>query len=314
MSDTILSLDGVSKSFSGKPAVRDVSFSVERGQITGFLGPNGAGKTTTLRMSLGILSPDAGRIKLFGKKPGSAAMDKVGFLPEERGIYKKMKTEEVIVFFARLKGVDAIEAKKRALAMLEEFGLGHTIGMKVKELSKGMAQKVQIISTLVHEPEFIILDEPFSGLDPVNQKTLEQMVRAQADAGRTVLFSTHVMEHAERLCNKIVLVTEGRKVFDGDVTTALSEVPRRVIIEAHSEHDLASLLSNMGIVTEGELSSEGNRSWKIDLASNSDAQDVLKACVDATVRLARFEPVKAHLHDAFVHLVETHSHKTGETA
>jgi len=313
MSDTILSLDGVSKSFGGKPAVRDVSFTVEKGQITGFLGPNGAGKTTTLRMSLGILTPDAGRIRLFGKKPGTLAMDKVGFLPEERGIYKKMKTEEVIIFFARLKGVDAIEARKRALRMLEEFGLALAIGMKVKELSKGMAQKVQIISTLVHEPEFIILDEPFSGLDPVNQKTLEHMVRAQAEAGRTVLFSTHVMEHAERLCDKIVLVTQGRKVFDGSVTDALSRVPRRVIIDAHADHDLVSILSGLGQVQENEKSLEGNRCWQIDLAPDADAQDVLKACVEASVKLARFEPVKAHLHDAFVHLVESNSHAKKET-
>jgi len=313
MSDTILSLDGVSKSFGGKPAVRDVSFTVEKGQITGFLGPNGAGKTTTLRMSLGILTPDAGRIRLFGKKPGTLAMDKVGFLPEERGIYKKMKTEEVIIFFARLKGVDAVEARKRALRMLEEFGLGHAIGMKVKELSKGMAQKVQIISTLVHEPEFIILDEPFSGLDPVNQKTLENMVRAQAEAGRTVLFSTHVMEHAERLCDKIVLVTQGRKVFDGSVTDALAEVPRRVIIEVHDDHDLEHLLTSLGTVTKNGMTDDGNQCWHIDMKTGFDAQDVLKACVDTSVKLARFEPVKAHLHDAFVQLVESNSKVQKET-
>jgi ABC-2 type transport system ATP-binding protein len=313
MSDTILALDGVSKSFGGKPAVRDLGFTVERGSITGYLGPNGAGKTTTLRMSLGILTPDSGQIRLFGKRPGTTAMDKVGFLPEERGIYKKMKTEEVIIFFARLKGVNAIEARKRALRLLEEFGLGHTIGMKVKELSKGMAQKVQIISTLIHEPDFIIFDEPFSGLDPVNQKTLEDMVRAQADAGRTVLFSTHVMEHAERLCDKIILIAEGRKLFDGTVAQALSEVPRRVIIEAHASHDLSVLLAPLGEVIEDGIADEDHRCWHIDLAPGADAQQVLKTCVEASVKLARFEPAKAHLHDAFVHLVETNKHTATET-
>jgi ABC-2 type transport system ATP-binding protein len=314
MSEKILTLEGVSKSYGGKAAVRDLDFEVKRGQITGFLGPNGAGKTTSLRMSLGILTPDRGKVRLFGKRPGSRAMDRVGFLPEERGIYKKMTTEDVIVFFARLKGVQADEARLRARRMLEEFGLGEAIGQKVKELSKGMAQKVQIIATLVHEPEFIILDEPFSGLDPVNQKTLEAMVRAQADAGRTILFSTHVMEHAERLCDKIVLLAQGSKVFDGSVDQALALVPRRVIIEIQGDADLTSLLDGLGDVSSLDEGSDGQRCWAIDLATGADAQDVLKACVTAGVALVRFEPVKAHLHDAFVHLVETSHNKQGETA
>jgi ABC-2 type transport system ATP-binding protein len=314
MSEMILTLNGVSKSYSGKAAVRDLDLEVQRGQITGFLGPNGAGKTTSLRMALGILTPDAGKVRLFGKRPGSRAMERVGFLPEERGIYKKMTTEDVIVFFARLKGVPKAEAQVRAVRMLEEFGLGDAIGQKVKELSKGMAQKVQIIATLVHEPEFIILDEPFSGLDPVNQKTLEAMVRAQADAGRTILFSTHVMEHAERLCDKIVLVAQGSKVFDGTVDQALALVPRRVNIEVQGESDLASLLAGLGDVSSLESGADGQCCWAIDLAPGADAQDVLKACVTAGVPLVRFEPVKAHLHDAFVHLVETSHNKQGETA
>ena len=301
MSETILALDGVSKTFGGKPAVRDVSFTVQRGQITGFLGPNGAGKTTRLRMALGILTPDRGEVTLFGGRPRAAALDKVGFLPEERGIYRKMKVLDVIVFFARLKGVAPATARQRGLAMLEEFGLADVAQSKVKELSKGMAQKVQIISTLVHEPEFIILDEPFSGLDPVNQSALEQVVRKQAEAGRTVLFSTHVMEHAERLCNKIILIAKGQKVFDGSVPEALARVPRRVTLEIASEHDLAAVLTGLGQVHREEQ--DGRPVWIVDLAAGADAQDVLKACVDADVKLTRFEPVRAHLHDAFVHLV-----------
>jgi ABC-2 type transport system ATP-binding protein len=301
MSDTILALNGVSKSFGGKPAVREVSFSVERGQITGFLGPNGAGKTTSLRMALGILTPDSGTVALFSGRPRAAALDRVGFLPEERGIYRKMKVIDVIVFFARLKGVGPAIARERGLAMLEEFGLADVAQSKVKELSKGMAQKVQIISTLVHEPEFIILDEPFSGLDPVNQSALEQVVRKQAQAGRTILFSTHVMEHAERLCDKIVLIAKGRKAFDGTVASALAQVPRRVMLEIASDHDLAQVLAGMGNLHREEQ--DGRSVWIVDLAAGSDAQDVLKACVEADVKLTRFEPVRAHLHDAFVHLV-----------
>ena len=171
----------------------------------------------------------------------------------------------------------------------------------MKTLSKGMAQKVQIISTLVHEPEFIILDEPFSGLDPVNQNALEQVVRRQAEAGRTVLFSTHVMEHAERLCDKIVLIAKGRKAFDGTVAEALGQVPRRVTLEIVSDHDLSKVLAGKG---EVHRESQGEHEvWIVDLGPGVDAQDILKACVDADVKLTRFEPVRAHLHDAFVHLV-----------
>jgi ABC-2 type transport system ATP-binding protein len=310
MTETILALEGVSKTFNGKPAVRDVSFTVERGQITGFLGPNGAGKTTSLRMALGILAPDSGRVSLFGGRPRTAALDRVGFLPEERGIYRKMKVIDVIVFFARLKGVAQDEARRRGLAMLEEFGLPDIADSKVKELSKGMAQKVQIISTLVHEPEFIILDEPFSGLDPVNQSALERIVRKQAQAGRTVLFSTHVMEHAERLCDKIVLIAKGRKVFDGSVASALAQVPRRVVLETAGQPDLAAVLAETGRIHRETL--DERDVWVVDLAPGADAQDVLKACVEADVKLTRFEPVKAHLHDAFVQLVGGTAEAAGE--
>lgn len=314
MSDTILRLDRVSKQFKGQYAVKDVSLAVERGQITGFLGPNGAGKTTSLRMSLGILTPDQGKVELFGKTPGASTLDRVGFLPEERGIYRRMKVIDVIIFFGRLKGVEASEARKRGLKMLDEFDLLHAAEQKVKTLSKGMAQKVQIITTLIHQPEFVILDEPFSGLDPVNQKALERIVRAQAEAGRTILFSTHVMEHAERLCDKIVLIAKGNKIFDGTVAEALGEVPRRVHLETTSEHNLLALLAPFGEVRRDEDARDGSHCWTIDMGAGSDAQDVLKACVDADVKLTRFEPVRAHLHDAFVHLVETHGHGEEETA
>jgi ABC-2 type transport system ATP-binding protein len=310
MSETVLSLEGVSKSYGGKKAVREMSFSVKRGDIVGFLGPNGAGKTTSLRMALGILAPDAGKVALFGKRPTASVMKRVGFLPEERGIYRKMTAEAVLVFFGRLKGLSAGEARKRAYKRLEEFGLGEAANKKIKELSKGMAQKVQIIAALIHEPDFIILDEPFSGLDPVNQKTLEEMVRKEAEAGRTILFSTHVMEHAERLCDQIVLIAKGRKVFDGGVDEVLASVPRRVLLEAAPDHDLAALLSPLGEVTEEGEGEDGYRCWRVDLAPGSDAQSVLKACVEAGVKLSRFEPVKAHLHDAFVHLVGDEADET----
>lgn len=303
MTETILSLEGVTKRYSGHTAVSGFDLAVNRGQITGFLGPNGAGKTTSLRMALGIIKPDAGRVSLFGKTPNATTLQRVGFLPEERGIYKKMKAEDVIIFFGRMKGMTMPAARKAAREGLERFGLGGEAKKKIKDMSKGMAQKVQIIATLAHDPEFIILDEPFSGLDPVNQKMLEEMIRDEARRGKTILFSTHVMEHAERLCDQIVLISKGRKVFDGDVPSALSQVPRRVIIETSSDHDLRSVLSGQGVV-EPQDAPEGLSGWTIELAPGSDAQDVLKACVEAGVRLARFEPMRAHLHDVFVELVE----------
>ncbi|MEE2525619.1 ATP-binding cassette domain-containing protein [Hyphobacterium sp. HN65] len=303
MTETILSLDGVTKRYSGQTAVDAFDLEVKRGEITGFLGPNGAGKTTSLRMSLGIIRPDAGAVHLFGKTPGAKVLERVGFLPEERGIYKKMKAEDVIVFFGRMKGMTMAAARKAAVDGLERFGLGDARGKKIKEMSKGMAQKVQIIATMAHDPEFIILDEPFSGLDPVNQKMLEDMIREEARRGKTVLFSTHVMEHAERLCDKIVLISKGRKVFDGSVPEALSQVPRRVIIETSGDHDLGQLLADTGSVSTQDAP-DGLKGWVVDLAAGKDAQDVLKACVEAGVRLARFEPMRAHLHDVFVELVQ----------
>ena len=302
MTEYALDVEGLTKRFAGKPAVEDVSFSAACGEITGFLGPNGAGKTTTLRMSLGVITPDAGTARLFGRAPDAAGMDRVGFLPEERGVYRKMTAEAVIVFFARLKGVPAGEARRRAAALLARFGLADAAKKKIKELSKGMAQKVQIISAIVHEPDFVILDEPFSGLDPVNQALLEQVIREQAEAGRTVLFSTHVMEHAERLCDRIVLMARGRKVFDGAVEEALAQVPRQVTLAAPEGEPMEDVLTGFGALERmGE--EDGSTIWRLTLGSGADAQQVLRACVEAGLKLTRFEPRRPHLHDAFVALV-----------
>ncbi|EAP90138.1 MAG: ABC transporter ATP-binding protein [Oceanicaulis sp.] len=303
MTEYALEVEGLSKTFGGKPAVQDVSFQARKGELTGFLGPNGAGKTTTLRMSLGVIVPDSGAVKLFGQAPNTKSMDRVGFLPEERGVYRKMTAEAVIVFFARLKGLSAGEARRRALVYLERFGLKEAATKKIKELSKGMAQKIQIISAIIHEPDFIILDEPFSGLDPVNQAMLEQVIREQAQAGRTVLFSTHVMEHAERLCDRIVLMARGRKVFDGRVDEALARVPRQVTLGASAGSNLAEVVSPMGEIETLAPDEDGSANLLLTLKPGVDAQDVLRACVQAGVPLTRFEPRRPHLHDAFVALV-----------
>jgi ABC-2 type transport system ATP-binding protein len=316
MSETVLDVRAVSKSYDGRPAVRELSFSVEAGSICGFLGPNGAGKTTTLRMILDIIRPDAGEIAIFGRPPGAEVRDRIGFLPEERGLYRKMTPEGVIVFFARLKGIAADVARKRARDLLTAHGLGEVATKKVRTLSKGMAQKVQILASVVHEPDLVILDEPFSGLDPVNQKTLEELVLALRARGATVVFSTHVMEHAERLCDRIVLLARGEKVFDGRVADALARVPRRVFLETDAGVDLAARVAARGATLTRDGQVEGRQVWRADLSDGADAQELLRACVDAGVALRRFEPVRAHLHDAFVHMVGASeaAPKVGKTA
>ncbi|MFN3353844.1 MAG: ABC transporter ATP-binding protein, partial [Brevundimonas sp.] len=218
--DEALRLENVNKRYGAFHAVKDLSFVAERGRICGFLGPNGAGKTSTLRMILGLQPATSGRIEILGAEDGRKVRDRIGFLPEERGLYKKMTPVDAIAFFASLKGVPSGEGRKRAKEMLEAQGLGAARNKKMKELSKGMAQKVQLIAAVAHQPDFVILDEPFSGLDPMNQQGLEAMIRGLADRGATVLFSTHVMQHAERLCDKVVLLARGQKAFEGTVAEA----------------------------------------------------------------------------------------------
>ena len=302
----VLAITGVSKSFGGKPAVSNVSFQVKKGEIIGFLGPNGAGKTTTLRMALGLIKPDAGDIKLFGNPPGAAAFGRVGFLPEERGLYGKVKAREAIAHIAQLNGMGGREAVQRADEMLDKYGLGDAKHKKIKTLSKGMAQKVQLIAAIAHDPEFLILDEPFSGLDPVNQKLLEGMIREISGRGRTIIFSTHVMEHAERLCDTIVLMAGGQKIFDGSVAKTLSHAPRRLTIQAGGPEAgsiFKTLSSTMTLIDD--------ETWSLVLKPNVTAQDVLKICMEKNIKLVRFEPKQASLHDAFVTLVANNNKAKG---
>ena len=293
----VLSLENISKSFAGKPAVKDVSFDIGKGEIVGFLGPNGAGKTTTLRMALGLIAPNSGSVKLFGGAPGASAFGRIGFLPEERGLYAKITAREAITHIACLNGMQRKAAFTRADDMLERYGLGDVKRKKIKTLSKGMAQKVQLIAAIAHDPEFLILDEPFSGLDPVNQKLLENMVREIAQRGRTILFSTHVMEHAERLCDKIILMSTGRKIFDGSIKQALAHAPRHLLLETTGKgaeavfNILASDVKRVGDV------------YELVLRPNIEAQNVLEACIDKGLTVTRFEPEKPSLHDAFVNIV-----------
>lgn len=296
-----LTLDGISKRYGDFQAVRDLSFSVAKGSICGFLGPNGAGKTSTLRMILGLQPQTSGTISILGSSDGRRVRDRIGFLPEERGLYKKMTPVDAIAFFGALKGLPMSEGKRRARRMLEEQGLGAAQSKKMKELSKGMAQKVQLIASVVHGPEFVILDEPFSGLDPMNQQGLEQMIRGLAADGATVLFSTHVMQHAERLCDTVVLLARGRKAFEGTVDQA--KATSRRFLEVEGAIDPAAVAALPGVVSVETISDrEGVRALKAALAPDAGGQEALKAAFLTGLDVRRFALKEPTLHDAFIGL------------
>lgn len=295
-----LTLDGVSKRYGTFQAVRDLSFQVPAGSICGFLGPNGAGKTSTLRMILGLQPVTTGRIEILGADDGRKVRDRIGFLPEERGLYKKMTPVEAIAFFGALKGLPQSEGRKRANDLLEQQGLGAARKKKMKDLSKGMAQKVQLIASVVHRPEFVILDEPFSGLDPVNQQGLEAMIRGLASDGATVLFSTHVMQHAERLCDKVVLLARGRKAFEGTVAQARASSARYLEMEGEIAPEAVRGLPGVSAVEMIER--EERRVLRATLGPGAEAQTALKAAFLTGLDVRRFEMREPTLHDAFIAL------------
>jgi len=300
-----LTLDGISKRYGGFQAVSDLSFEVEKGTICGFLGPNGAGKTSTLRMILGLQPATTGRIDILGADDGRKVRDRIGFLPEERGLYKKMTPVDAIAFFGGLKGLPASEGRKRARDMLEQMGLGDAQKKKMKDLSKGMAQKVQLIASVVHRPEFVILDEPFSGLDPMNQQGLEAMIRALAADGATVLFSTHVMQHAERLCDKVVLLARGKKAFEGTVDQARATSPR--FLELEGTLDPAAVAALPGVSSVEVLNDhDGARTLRAGLAQGAGGQEALKSAFLTGLDVRRFQIKEPTLHDAFIALTGDH--------
>lgn len=296
--DPALVLDRVTKRYGAFTAVNDLSFTAQRGKILGFLGPNGAGKTSTLRMVLGLSEPTSGSLKVLGAPDGRAVRDKIGFLPEERGLYRRMTPIEAIVFLAGLKGLPAGEARKRAKAMLEAQGLGEAMNRQIRNLSKGMAQKVQLIAAIAHEPELVILDEPFSGLDPVNQQTLEAVIRDLAARGATVVFSTHVMQHAERLCDHVVLLARGRKAFDGSVSEARAQAPRSLVLEGALTPEAAGALPGVATVTSDPV--ESGQRHVCALGAGASAQNALKAAFAQGLDIQRFELKEPSLHDAFI--------------
>ena len=304
MNESVLSLDHIVKNFGSFKAVDDVSLSIPRGSIYGFLGPNGAGKTTTIRMILEIIKPSSGSISILDTDSALKVRNRIGYLPEEKGLYKKMKAWAVIQYFAMLKGMDKQTAKTQAWELLEKYGLKDFADAKVESLSKGMGQKVQVLAAVAHQPELVILDEPFSGLDPVNQTVLEELIKDMANNGQTVIFSTHVMQHAERLCDHMLLITGGKKIFDGTINEAKASIPRRVMLETAA--DVQSITQIEGVVSvkpAANESAQAAKEWLVEITEAVNPQDILRHCFEASINLNRFEFSEPSLHDVFVHLV-----------
>ncbi|WP_425410672.1 ABC transporter ATP-binding protein [Hyphococcus sp.] len=301
MSSSPVILENVSKNYGAFNAVDDLSFAVAQGEIYGFLGPNGAGKTTTLRMLLDIVQPSAGRIFVLGSPSAIPVRRRIGYLPEERGLYRKMKAAQSIAYFAQLRGLSGGAAKKKAYQLLEEFGLGAFAKSKNEALSKGMAQKVQLLAAIAHEPELLILDEPFSGLDPINQQTLEALIREQRDAGRTIIFSTHVMQHAERLCDRFLIIGRGRKRFEGTLGEARADYGRRIHLRTTAAQSAVEVLPGVQSVRVEDVSGE-ETTYEIELGDDVDPQDFLRRLVEAGLSVTRFEQAGATLHDIFMAL------------
>jgi len=301
MTSPAVVLSEVTKSFGEHTAVEAMSLEVPEGRIFGLLGPNGSGKTTTLRMIMGILLPDRGRVRVLGGAPDDVRRSRVGYLPEERGLYPRMRVLDLLAYLGEIRGLARGEARRRGRRWLERLELSAWTESRIEELSKGMQQKVQFIATVLHDPALLVLDEPFTGLDPINQDVLESLVREARDRGTTVLFSTHRMAQAERLCERVCLMARGRAVLEGD----LRELKRR---------------ERRGVVA---VAFDGPRGWldrpevvgherlpdglHLVLAEDADPQGLLRAAVAEGARIRRFELVEPTLHEIFVR----HAGQTG---
>jgi ABC-2 type transport system ATP-binding protein len=292
----VVDLDRISKSYSNKVAVRELSLRIEPGTMFGLLGPNGAGKTSTIRMMVGMTLPDSGTVRLFDETFRRDHLRRVGYLPEERGLYKRMKVIDQLVFMGQLHGLDRVTAAARARQWCERMDIAESMEKKTQELSKGMQQKIQFIATLLHDPELIIMDEPSSGLDPVNVSLLEQILLDLKSKGRTILFSTHRMEQVEKLCDAICLVDQGRAVLEGTMRAVKSRYARnRVVVEYAGD---ASFLTDPSITELRE--SAGRAEFK--LRDGGDGQALLHAAA-RHAQIFKFELVEPSLEEIFIRTV-----------
>ena len=302
MDDVSVSLERVTKRYGGFTAVDDLSFTVKRGEIFGFLGPNGAGKTTTLRMLLDIIRPTSGALSILGSSSAIPVRRRIGYLPEERGLYRKMRAAESIAYFAELRGLSRRDAKAKALKLLDEFGLSEFARSKNEALSKGMAQKVQLLATIAHDPELLILDEPFSGLDPINQQTLETLIKDLRRDGRTIIFSTHVMQHAERLCDRFLIIAKGQKRFEGALAEARAAFSRKLHVVTSAEIVELEALPSVAGVSRGAEVSQNETDFAVELTATASPQQFLREAVSRDIPITKFEEAGATLHDIFVAL------------
>jgi len=297
LSDHAIRLSGVSKSYAGHTAVKDLSLTIPRGCVFGLLGPNGAGKTTTLRMVMNILGADEGEIEILGRPADDAARDHIGYMPEERGLYPRMLLGEQLLFLAEIKGTPRAEAARRLPAWLERLGLADWARKRVNELSKGMQQKAQFISTVLHEPDVLIMDEPLSGLDPVAADLMRDVLLELKRKGTTLVLSSHQMEQVERLCDRVALINRGEKILDGSVSEVKSRHGKNTLALAY-EGDGGFLSSLPGVARV----SDSGRYAEIRMEDGADPQAVLRAAA-ARLRVSRFEIVEPSLHDIFVEKV-----------
>lgn len=308
MSEPAVQIRNVVKRFAAHTAVRDLSLVVPRGTVYGLLGPNGAGKTTTIRMILNVIAPDSGTITILGQdSTGESILDRVGYLPEERGLYRKMKVRSILRFLAELKGISRKKADPLIDEWLERLSLKSPDKdwgtAKVDELSRGMQQKVQFIAALLHDPELVILDEPFSGLDPVNSQALKDTIVELRRRGKTVIFSTHLMDNAERMCDAVCIISNGDKVLDGSLADVKAENAGRTVavaLDGAPSGEIDRIFADRSLV---ERVDDSNRFFEIELKPGADAQQLLRAIVGSGARVKRFELVQPSLHQIFLEKV-----------
>lgn len=298
--DLAVKLSGISKSFREKRAVKSLDMEIRPGEVYGFLGPNGAGKTTSIRILMGILEQDSGIREVLGERDITRVRQRIGYLPEERGLYQNMTAPSLIAYFGTLKGMDGAYAKKRAKTLLERFGLGDAMNKKIKSFSKGMAQKVQVLATIIHDPDLVVLDEPFSGLDPVNQAVLEDLIGELKRNGKTVIFSTHVMQHAERQCDRIHILANGETQFVGNLKQARKLLPTQLELLCETPPDEAFLKSH-----GAELLGQEESGLRYGINVNGvKVNDILRASIDAGITIDDVSVHRPTLHEVFIHLVK----------
>ncbi len=300
-------LSHISKSFGQLKAVDDVSFEVEKGEIFGLLGPNGAGKTTAIRVLLDIFKPDSGSVSILGGAMTEAKKDHIGYMPEDRGMYQDIPLDRCLTYLAALKGIPLVEARARITSYLKQFDLTSSRYKKVKELSKGMQQKAQLITTVIHDPELLIIDEPFSGLDPVNTQMVKDLLLEQRDKGVTILMSTHQMHQVEELCDRIVLIDHGRTVLYG----SLDEIRHQFSGHAVVIRTPDALPSLVGVT---QVEKQNSMGYRLTLAPATRSQDILRTLVEGGIQVDQFEIATPTLDEIFIRVVQKDDQELGESS